>query len=505
MRVSPPLEDILYDLVRLLPDEERLPIAQGVELRDRMLSLASRLGVRPSPDAVRATALAFRRARGLQSADDLSAWCADRAVSADDFARLMTEEATLGAMSMRARAAGARETADFLRVAEGAELAWTRARALRDAPADHDWTPDEELLNTWYERTLGAPAPKDLDRDAQRRGFDDATELVRALRRTTTPHTTQAPTNLTVGDPLPDFVARHASLGDVRPDLFAGRWWTLVLARSPSPDARSLCDALRSLGGLIAGAGFEDDDAWAAVDDASGAVRARCRVPGDGAVAVVVDPAGRVAYAGSDGEAAMAASTATAASDEVTTSVAPVLLVPGAFEPAFCARLVSAWREGARVEGVVSALGSGGAGALRDTSIKRRIDHVIDEGELDRAIRERLVRRVFPAVRRAFQFEAGRCEGFRVGCYDSRDAGFFQAHRDDENPEAAHRRFALSVNLTHGEYEGGKLVLPEFGTTLDAPTGAAVVYSASLLHAVTPVTAGRRFALVGFFGGTTRA
>ncbi len=68
----------------------------------------------------------------------------------------------------------------------------------------------------------------------------------------------------------------------------------------------------------------------------------------------------------------------------------------------------------------------------------------------------------------------------------------------------AARRFALSVNLNPGEYDGGRLHLPEHNALLHTPQGAAAVYSASLLHAVTEVTRGRRFALVGFFRGDFR-
>ncbi len=487
-----------------MPDEERLAITQGAELRARMLALATRLGIKPSAEAVRAAAMAFRRARGLRTADELSGWCADRGVDGDTFARLMTEEATMRALALHASAPGARDTADFLRVADGAELAWNRARTLRDAPLDNDWTPAEELLNAWYERALGTTAPADLERDAHRRGFEDADELVRALRRTATPAAPRAPASLTVGDPLPDFVARHASLGDVRPDLFAGRRWALVLASRPADAARAMLDAMRPVGGIVVGDGFTDDDAWAALEDRDGAVRARCGVRGDAPAVVVVDPAGRVEYVGDDCDLARSAATRTPDAEAPASMIAPVLVVPGAFEPALCERLLAAWRDGSRAEGVVTALGADGAGARRDTSIKRRVDHVVDEAELVREVTDRLTRRVFPEVLKAFQFRAGRCEGLRVGCYDARDGGFFQAHRDDGTPPTAHRRFALSVNLSRGEYEGGRLVLPEFGATLDAPTGAAVVYSATLLHEVTPVTAGRRFALISFFEGTSR-
>jgi predicted 2-oxoglutarate/Fe(II)-dependent dioxygenase YbiX len=65
-----------------------------------------------------------------------------------------------------------------------------------------------------------------------------------------------------------------------------------------------------------------------------------------------------------------------------------------------------------------------------------------------------------------------------------------------------HRRFALTLNLNSGDYEGGYLRLPEYGPQLYAPAaGGAVVFSCSLLHLATPVRKGRRFVVVGFLWG----
>ncbi|WP_083541286.1 2OG-Fe(II) oxygenase [Gluconobacter roseus] len=85
-----------------------------------------------------------------------------------------------------------------------------------------------------------------------------------------------------------------------------------------------------------------------------------------------------------------------------------------------------------------------------------------------------------------------------VSSYDATDSGFFDAHRDNTVPSSAHRQFAVSLNLNEG-YEGGELVFPEFGQqTFKAPAGGAVVFSCTLLHAVQPVTAGRRYACLPF-------
>lgn len=55
------------------------------------------------------------------------------------------------------------------------------------------------------------------------------------------------------------------------------------------------------------------------------------------------------------------------------------------------------------------------------------------------------------------------------------------------------------MNLNTGEYDGGKLRFPEFGRQVyEAPAGGAVVFSCSLLHEATPVTAGRRYAYLPF-------
>lgn len=509
MAAPPSLEDILLDLVRLMPDDERVAILQGAELRQRMLALAERMGVQPAAHAVRAAAVSFRDARGLRRGDDLSAWCADRGIDPAGFARLMLDEARLRAFGAGDARAQPSAVADFLRVADGAEQAWTRARTLRDGGAAGDAVSRDERLHAWYEASLGRPVPDDVEADAIARGFEGADDLVRALARTASRAFDGALAAVSVGDPLPDFVLRHAGFGDVRPDLFAGRWWALVLAQGHGAAAHDAMEGLRTLGGLAVGAGRSDDEAWVALDDPTAQLGARLRLAPAACHALLVDPAGRVADVALVGaedfaQRFIARAASPAPRVEFAGGAAPVLVVPGAFEASFCERLMEAWASGAREAGRVTALGDGGAAAMRDEGIKRRVDHVIADGALEREVLARLARRVFPAVKRAFQFVPGRCEGFRVGCYEASEGGFFRAHRDDSNPATAHRRFALSVNLAQGRYEGGRLVLPEYGATFDAPTGAAVVYSATLLHEVTPVTAGRRFALVGFFAGASR-
>lgn len=86
-----------------------------------------------------------------------------------------------------------------------------------------------------------------------------------------------------------------------------------------------------------------------------------------------------------------------------------------------------------------------------------------------------------------------------MACYDSSSGGFFRPHRDNTTKGTAHRKFAVSLNLNTGEYEGGLLRFPEFGRqTYNAPAGGAIVFSCSLLHEATPVTQGIRYAYLPF-------
>jgi predicted 2-oxoglutarate/Fe(II)-dependent dioxygenase YbiX len=86
-----------------------------------------------------------------------------------------------------------------------------------------------------------------------------------------------------------------------------------------------------------------------------------------------------------------------------------------------------------------------------------------------------------------------------VACYEGTVGGHFRAHRDNTTKGTAHRRFAVSLHLNTGKYEGGYLRFPEFGPQLYiAPAGGAVVFSCSLLHEATPVTRGRRYMFLPF-------
>ena len=184
----------------------------------------------------------------------------------------------------------------------------------------------------------------------------------------------------------------------------------------------------------------------------------------------------------------------------VTTAQAPALMVPNLIEPEHCRRLIALWDGGRKLENTTSSE-TEKVHTNPNSKIRSDIYLLLGTPESDELLAI-MRRRLLPEISKAFNFEVTRLEHFRVGCYDAARGGHFAAHRDNAKEITAHRRYALTLNLNTGEYEGGYLRLPEYGPQLYAPpTGGSVVFSCSLLHLATPVTRGRRFALVTFFWG----
>jgi len=178
---------------------------------------------------------------------------------------------------------------------------------------------------------------------------------------------------------------------------------------------------------------------------------------------------------------------------------APVLVLPYVFEPELCKALIAHYEvTGGYDSGFMRELNGKTVGQI-DHQHKRRRDCEITDESLRKACMHRIHDRLAPEIHKAFQFKATRLERSIIACYDATDQGHFRAHRDNTTKGTAHRRFAVSLFLNSGEYEGGNLKFPEFGSALyQAPLGGAVVFSCGLLHEATPVTQGRRYMYLPF-------
>lgn len=216
---------------------------------------------------------------------------------------------------------------------------------------------------------------------------------------------------------------------------------------------------------------------------------------------IVLDPALRVLEVASYGDvepATLLAKVAALPAPGAKNEWPPVLSLPNVLEPELCGQLIAMYRaQGGEESGFMSE--SDGKTVLRHNHAhKRRRDVLVNDLEVIKALQARVQRRIVPEIAKAFQFKVTRMERYLIGCYTAEDGGHFRAHRDNTTSGTAHRRFAVTINLNH-DFEGGELSFPEFGPRAFKPVpGGAIVFSCSLLHSVSRVTRGERFAFLPF-------
>lgn len=177
---------------------------------------------------------------------------------------------------------------------------------------------------------------------------------------------------------------------------------------------------------------------------------------------------------------------------------APILIVPNTLEPELCRRLIEIFeQEGGRETGAMRDI-NGVTTEVHDYRHKRRRDVILTDDGLVEAVHMRIRRRLLPEIARIHNFSATHIERNLIARYDSEDGGHFGPHRDNTTRGTAHRRFAVSINLNDA-FQGGELSFPEYGPRAFKPSpGCAVVFSCSMLHRVSKVTSGRRYAFLPF-------
>ena len=176
----------------------------------------------------------------------------------------------------------------------------------------------------------------------------------------------------------------------------------------------------------------------------------------------------------------------------------PVIVLPSVFEPTFSERLIQIYEaQGGKLSGFMNEVG-GKTVVHENAEVKVRRDVSLEDKALLVEIQRRVQRRIVPEIKKVHQFDVTRMERYLVACYSAEDGGHFKTHRDNTTKGTAHRRFAVSINL-NADFDGGEIAFPEYGPrTFKPPIGGAVVFSCSLLHAVTKMTRGRRYAFLPF-------
>lgn len=178
----------------------------------------------------------------------------------------------------------------------------------------------------------------------------------------------------------------------------------------------------------------------------------------------------------------------------------PVLLSPLLFGQDFFRMLIEKFENSVHTTGGMASTDTDGKPLFRiDRTKKHRSDFLLPQNSpLAQAITDVLTVRCVPEIKKAFQFEATCIDRILIARYDE-TGGYFRRHRDNNAPQTAFRKFALSVNLNE-EFEGGSLFFPEYNDHHFTPdTGNGIIFSASALHEVSPVTQGQRYCLLTFF------
>jgi len=178
---------------------------------------------------------------------------------------------------------------------------------------------------------------------------------------------------------------------------------------------------------------------------------------------------------------------------------APVMLVQNVLTPEWCRWLMALHDRENAPSGFIQQTKDGSV-LTSDADVKVRRDHVIDrDSPLERDIRHIFQRRLIPEIARTTHSPIQRHENFKIARYVAEEGGHFRPHRDNTSSATRTRRFAVTLNLNTGEYDGGHLVFPEYGDIGYRPgVGDAVVFSCSLLHEARPVTRGERYVLLAF-------
>ena len=184
---------------------------------------------------------------------------------------------------------------------------------------------------------------------------------------------------------------------------------------------------------------------------------------------------------------------------DVVRHAAPVLTVPNVLSREDCRALIARWHEMGHEPGYVTSLVKGEQVLRVYEDLKKRRDHRLADPEVRKPLMAMIARRISPELTKAYFFGRFKFDRVLIACYDAERGDYFRRHRDNSTPTTESRRFALTINLNSDEYEGGELIFPEYGDyRYKPPTGAAVLFSCSLLHEALPVTRGQRFALLSF-------
>ena len=140
----------------------------------------------------------------------------------------------------------------------------------------------------------------------------------------------------------------------------------------------------------------------------------------------------------------------------------------------------------------------------KDKRYRDATTHFITNGPQTQPLFNRLLNAAGEANARYWQFDiTGFFQPLQLVSYRGEEQQHYAWHLDIGHGLDTGRKISVSVQLSDpSDYEGGDLEL-NTGKQLDVPKeqGAIVLFPSYILHRVTPVTRGERWALVGWVQG----
>ncbi len=119
--------------------------------------------------------------------------------------------------------------------------------------------------------------------------------------------------------------------------------------------------------------------------------------------------------------------------------------------------------------------------------------HFIYSDKLRELVQKSLVKKLFPELKKAWNYRASHVERYTIGCLRAGQGYHYKPDRHNLQRATQHRQFVVNIAL-NADAQGGDIKFPEYGQQFyQVATGSALVYSGSLLQVMTPVKKGQQY------------
>lgn len=141
--------------------------------------------------------------------------------------------------------------------------------------------------------------------------------------------------------------------------------------------------------------------------------------------------------------------------------------------------------------------------SIRSEEIRNNQNYLLNPGEENFWVFEKLLAIVTAANNEFYQFEINQFNAIQISKYEVGE--YYHDHLDIGPGVLGNRKISLTLQLSDPDsYEGGELVLDFSDFTASRELGSVTLFPSFLKHGVRPVTKGTRYSLVAWISGEHR-